>query len=519
MRILLRRLGLLAVCCSVAAVVGCGKPSTAPTGSASGSDDSTGTPAAKIESPPLRETFETYSWQGSQIGTMRTAYYADVLDGRPVVRIVSTGTLTFLRFGQKIEQQLRDVTWETEAGDVLRFESFMLAGSAPQVVTGTVTAATATLTMRTAGKTTTETLAWPRGTGGSTRPIDELRRKPMYPGETRTVSAFAPILNRVAKVELTAEQREPVDVGGTTRELLRVKSKMLIAGTPAIESVSWCDTAGEVWKTDYPALGQTSVRTTAAEAGKTVATPSIDLGTDTMVRIAPPLVDAHQTKLVRYLVRLKDGDAAAHFPNGASQTVTKRADGAAEIVVTAVRPTTPLPAGYAPTPPTEQDRQPSSLIQSDDAAVKELAVAAGGNDADSWDVAVRCESLVKQKMRSVEFSTAFATAAETAKTLTGDCTEHAVLLCALLRARGIPARAAIGLVYVDRSAAMGYHLWTEAFIAGRWIPLDATVGRGGTSAAYLKLADSNLHGVDSYAAFLPVFPLLGKLQIEVSSRE
>ena len=83
----------------------------------------------------------------------------------------------------------------------------------------------------------------------------------------------------------------------------------------------------------------------------------------------------------------------------------------------------------------------------------------------------------------------------------------------------MPARAAIGLVYVDRSAAMGYHLWTEAFIAGRWIPLDATVGRGGTSAAYLKLADSNLHGVDSYAAFLPVFPLLGKLQIEVLTRE
>ena len=41
-----------------------------------------------------------------------------------------------------------------------------------------------------------------------------------------------------------------------------------------------------------------------------------------------------------------------------------------------------------------------------------------------------------------------ATAAEVARSREGDCTEHAVLLAALARARGIPARVAMGLVYV-----------------------------------------------------------------------
>ena len=69
----------------------------------------------------------------------------------------------------------------------------------------------------------------------------------------------------------------------------------------------------------------------------------------------------------------------------------------------------------------------------------------------------------------------------------GDCTEHAVLLAALARACGIPARVAIGLVYVDQAGGFGYHMWTEMYLSGHWIPLDATLGQGGIGAAHLKL--------------------------------
>jgi transglutaminase-like putative cysteine protease len=118
-----------------------------------------------------------------------------------------------------------------------------------------------------------------------------------------------------------------------------------------------------------------------------------------------------------------------------------------------------------------------------------------------------------------DFSKAFASAAETARSLTGDCTEHAVLLCAMLRARGIPARTVMGLVYVPQAQSFGYHLWTEAFVGDRWIPLDATVGAGGTSAAYLKLADAHLDGVDSFTAFLPLLQVVGRLKVEVVERQ
>ena len=53
-------------------------------------------------------------------------------------------------------------------------------------------------------------------------------------------------------------------------------------------------------------------------------------------------------------------------------------------------------------------------------------------------MACRLEKLVRDKMQAQDFSQAFATAAEVAETLQGDCTEHAVLLAALCRAREIP---------------------------------------------------------------------------------
>ena len=111
------------------------------------------------------------------------------------------------------------------------------------------------------------------------------------------------------------------------------------------------------------------------------------------------------------------------------------------------------------------------------------------------------------------------TAAEVAEFREGDCTEHAVLLAALARARGIPARVAIGLVYQAPTQSFAYHMWNELWIGDRWLPLDATLGRGGIGAGHLKLTDSSLAGATAYSSFLPVGQVIGQLKIEVLEAE
>jgi len=108
-----------------------------------------------------------------------------------------------------------------------------------------------------------------------------------------------------------------------------------------------------------------------------------------------------------------------------------------------------------------------------------------------------------------------------------DCTEHAVLLAALLRAEGIPARVASGLVYVpDLSGAgpgWGWHLWTQALVEPKggggpmWTDFDATVaGEGrGYHVAHILVASSDLAGGATDPAFSRAVSLIGGLRVTV----
>jgi hypothetical protein len=62
-------------------------------------------------------------------------------------------------------------------------------------------------------------------------------------------------------------------------------------------------------------------------------------------------------------------------------------------------------------------------------------------------------------------------------------------------------------------------MWNEVWIDGQWAPLDATLGRGGVGAAYLKLADSSLKGTAAFGTFLPVAQVIGQLRIEILEAE
>jgi hypothetical protein len=82
-------------------------------------------------------------------------------------------------------------------------------------------------------------------------------------------------------------------------------------------------------------------------------------------------------------------------------------------------------------------------------------------------------------------------ASRVARSGTGDCTEHAVLLAALARAVGLPARVATGIAIVRvAGAAQGFgHAWTEIHDGSRWVPVDATpLGDPGDVLARVPLA-------------------------------
>jgi transglutaminase-like putative cysteine protease len=159
-----------------------------------------------------------------------------------------------------------------------------------------------------------------------------------------------------------------------------------------------------------------------------------------------------------------------------------------------------------------------------DPAVREvLAAATRSLDPELPDRAV-AEVLRRHVGRHLDrkhLSTVLATASETARSHAGDCTEHAVLLAALLRAHDIPSRIALGLIYVPRFAGQndvfGYHMWAQAHVDGTWIDLDATLGDGpGFDATHLLFSTSALDGDGiPLASSRTLYGFLGGLSIQV----
>ena len=85
------------------------------------------------------------------------------------------------------------------------------------------------------------------------------------------------------------------------------------------------------------------------------------------------------------------------------------------------------------------------------------------------------EQFVYDFISDKNYANGFDIASQVAHTQEGDCTEHAVLLAALLRMYGYPARVVTG-VYIsldDPTVAYG-HAWTEYYTNNSWNGLDAT---------------------------------------------
>lgn len=83
----------------------------------------------------------------------------------------------------------------------------------------------------------------------------------------------------------------------------------------------------------------------------------------------------------------------------------------------------------------------------------------------------------------------YAPALATLESGRGDCTEHSVLLSALLRTAGIPTRLVDGVI-VDGGRA-GYHEWVEVQVDGQLVPADPTFGAFPAGPERLKLAEGS----------------------------
>jgi transglutaminase-like putative cysteine protease len=139
-------------------------------------------------------------------------------------------------------------------------------------------------------------------------------------------------------------------------------------------------------------------------------------------------------------------------------------------------------------PEVERYLKPTDMAQSDNPSITAEAKRIVGSETNAMLAAKLIIGAVFESLDKQAGVRGSATALEVLQNGAGDCTEHAVLVVALMRAAGIPARTVDGIVIAadgGGNGIAGYHAWAEIWL-GQWIGVDATVDETGTSARYLE---------------------------------
>jgi len=148
---------------------------------------------------------------------------------------------------------------------------------------------------------------------------------------------------------------------------------------------------------------------------------------------------------------------------------------------------------------------PSLLIQSDHPEIADLVTSIKGGNRSALRLARRLHDWVYKNIEKRP-TMGMPSALDVLASRQGDCNEHAVLMAALCRAAGIPARVAAGIVYMR--GRFYYHAWNELYL-NEWVPVDATLGQFPADVTHVKFVQGDMEDQ------LMVLNLIGRLKIEV----
>lgn len=466
---------------------------------------------------PVSESWDAVYLGGAKVGHIHT-FVEPVQDrGRSLLRVRVDMSLSYKRLENRVSMSMQYGTIETPDGSVLRLDTRIVASDQELRIHGDAAGGQMVLKFDGTGQRQESRIAWGPDVRGPYAAEQSLSRQVMKPGESRGLKMYMPDLNRVCDITLTAKGFEDIALGGgSTRSLLRVEQTTRLDGKPRPEFdvTLWVDEGGQVLKSKTDTLGgMVTYRTTQEGArGPNIGTPQFDQITNSVIKVKHKINRPEATRDVRYRVTLGGEDPAQILPADRRQTLSSGATKNEAILEVKTAGPDAGEAGPGEVDPTFL--RPNAMITSRDSRVIELAAKAVGNATDPWEKVRRISKWVAQNLTNKNFEIGFASASEVARNLTGDCTEHGVLVAAMCRASGIPARVVVGLVYVDRLGGFGFHLWNEVYVNRRWVAVDATFDQDVVDAVHIKLSEASLDGVSPFEAFLPIVRVLGKMSLE-----
>ncbi len=489
--------------------------------------------AEPLKSSTTQEYWETVfardrAGRDQQIGYSRLLLENVESGGKSIIRATRELRITIKRDGQRAQLRADTGTEETAEGQVVGvFMRHWIAEKQSLTIIGKLENDGKNMRLDVATNVKDQrTIPWDPSVVGLARELNLLKEKKVKAGDSFTYRYYEPTITNLVSIKVEAkDEAEILLPRGGKKKLLRVESTpSKIEGVQLPSSTIWIDPmTREVALTqiDMPDFGLLTLQ----RSSKAVATGPLgeipDLMRQQSIRLGQRFKDdPHSLSEIVFRITFKgDAEPGKLVKEDDRQKIKNAKDKSFELQINAKRSPAKLDKEEAPD---EEFLRSNHFINCKDENVKKLADAAVGKLDDPWEKAKAIERWVRANMKAVNYTEAMATSDHVAKTLSGDCTEYAMLAAAMCRAQGIPSRTAIGLIYVDSPSfggpALAFHMWTEVYVKGQWLGIDATLGRGSVGPAHLKITDHSWDGMTSVKPLLPVTGfILAKPTVEIIS--
>ena len=291
------------------------------------------------------------------------------------------------------------------------------------------------------------------------------------PGDKFRTPVFSPLTMQYEDILVEVGERATMD--GPDGE---VEALELLERHQGLEARAWIARDGSTLA-EQGGLGFRLVRESADTAPRGLdAFAPMDLASESRIPFEGGLTAPRASRFLRLRV---DGAAAGRIPQDPPRQTVR--GGVLEVRLEDVT----APGEVSSPGPTEEDRLPSLFIESDDPEIAARARSIVEAEESSDRRARLLVDWVHENLEQTP-SVTLPSARAVLASGRGDCNEHAVLLAALARAIGIPARVVTGVVYAD--GGFYYHAWNELWLE-RWMSADAIFGQMPADATHVKFLE------------------------------
>jgi hypothetical protein len=456
------------------------------------------------------EHWYNLNMMGMKVGYMHIFLEKTEYQGEEMLRSRTDTVMQLKGFGKTVKIEINRIEY-SDSNFMPRYFVSTSNESGEKKVEGKIKDNIAYMKITLNGETTESEVAVPDNTISDTVAVNYLLSKDQLKiGEKLNYNTFSFDLLQSIKTELKVLDESSLTYDSEEKQVYVLEQKMDIMG--GITARLWVTRDGTTYKSATDMMGFSMVATKTDRETALDAVEEVDIMLGTRIIPTGKKLKRGASQLVAN-VQLSKGSLkeAIMTRNHQKLALNSERSGKLSIEIPKVEDENCVDLPVED-PELQTFLSATAFIEASHPDIRAKAIEILDGEVSSWRAAKKLSKWVYRSIRNKKLSGGFNSSLKTLESFSGDCTEHTVLLIAMARSVGIPARICSGLFFAGD--AFYYHFWPEVYV-GTWVQMDPTLGQIIADANHIQLGGGTLESDTMTEYTEGVFRTLNQLEIDV----